>query len=160
MSSKSLLAEMVAILSLICAGSPAWAQPAPPTDACSLLTPAQVSAALGVSVGAGQRLVPTSPLLCTWEQTGASGPNSKKVMASIIRIDQFAHEKTPLQGITETQASGIGDEAHYMTTPGFGTGLSVKKGNYAFKIRVNGGFSLDQTEAIEKKLAQDALAKL
>lgn len=160
MTSRSLLAQTAGILFLICAGSPAWARPAPPADACSLLTSAQVSAALGVSVGTGQRLVPTSPLICGWEQTGASSADSKKVMASIIRIDQFAHEKTPLQGITETQAAGIGDEAHYMTTPGFGTGLSVKKGNYAFKIRVNGGLSLDQIEAIEKKLARDVLGKL
>lgn len=152
------LAGTAAIVFFICAGSPARAQPAPPTDACSLLTQSQVSVALGISVGAGQPLVPTSPLNCGWEPTGASGPNSKRVIASIIRVDQFTHEKLPLHGITETQASGIGDEAHYMTTPGFGTGLSVKKGNYAFKLRVY-GFPLDQVEAIEKKLAQNVLAK-
>jgi hypothetical protein len=80
-------------------------------------------------------------------------------MASIITVDMFNHEKTPLQGITETQAPGLGDDAHYMTTPGFGTGLSVKKGSFAFKIRVY-GFPDDVLKQKEKALAQQVLAKL
>jgi hypothetical protein len=157
---KRFLAATAGALLFICAASPAWAHPpTPPSDACSLLTQAQVSAVLGVSVGAGQRLVSTSPLLCGWEQPGGSIANSKRVVVAIIKIDQFTHEKTPLPGIIETSASGLGDEAHYMTTPGFGTGLSVKKGSFAFKVRVY-GYSLDQTKAMEKTLAQDVLAKL
>lgn len=62
-------------------------------------------------------------------------------------------------GIVETQAPGVGDEAHYMTTPGFGTGLSVKKGSSAFKIRVY-GFSDEAVKQKERELAQNALAKL
>ncbi len=156
---RFLVASAAAIL-LVCAASPAWAQSAPPAgDACSLLTQAQVSAVLGVPVGHGERVVPSSPLLCGWEQPGSSVANSKRVMVAIIRLDQFTQEKTPLPGIKETSASGIGDDAHYMTTPGFGTGLSVKKGSRAFKVRVY-GFSLQQIEAMEKRLAQDILAKL
>lgn len=129
-----------------------------PTDACSLLTASEVSSVLGLSVGVGQRVVPSSPLLCGWEP-GGSNVKTKRVVAAIIKMDQFTHEKTPLQGIKETQASGIGDEAHYMTTPGFGTGLSVKKGAFAFKIRVY-GLPLDQVEAKEKALALEVLGKL
>lgn len=139
-------------------GIPSLAYAGQPTDACSLLSATEVSSVLGLSVGAGQRVVASSPLLCGWEP-GGSSVNSKRVVAAIIKVDQFTHEKTPLQGITETQASGIGDEAHYMTTPGFGTGLSVKKGSFAFKIRVY-GFPLDQVEAKEKALALDTLKKL
>jgi hypothetical protein len=71
----------------------------------------------------------------------------------------FSHEKTPLQGISEETVSGLGDDAHFMTTPGFGTGLSVKKGGFAFKVRVY-GFPLRQIKEKEKTLAQQALAKL
>jgi hypothetical protein len=139
--------------------SPRAAVPAPPTDACALLTQDQVKAALGVPVGAGQRIVSTSPKLCGWNQAGSSGPSAKRVMTALITVDMFSHEKTPLEGIKETQLSGVGDEAHYMTTPGFGTGLSVKKGSFVFKVRVY-GFSLDQIEAKEKALALDVIAKL
>ena len=157
---KRFLAGTAGTLLFFCAASSSLAHPpTPPGDVCSLLTQAQVSAVLGVPVGAGERVVPSSPLMCGWAQPGGPTATSKRVVVSIITIDQFTHEKTPLQGITETSASGIGDEAHYMTTPGFGTGLSVKKGSYAFKVRVY-GYSLDQIKAMEKTLAQDILAKL
>lgn len=127
-------------------------------DACSLLTADQVSKVLGVSVKNGERVVPNSPKMCGW--AGPGGPsNSRRVVTSIITPDMFNHEKTPLQGIVETQAPGLGDDAHYMTTPGFGTGLSVRKGNSAFKIRVY-GFSDDAVKQKEKELAQAALTKL
>jgi hypothetical protein len=131
---------------------------APPTDACSLLTTAQVSEVLGVSLKSGERVVATSPTMCGW--SGPGGPvNSKHVVASILTLDMFDHEKTPLKGIVETQAPGLGDDAHYMTTPGFGTGLSVKKRSFAFKIRVY-GFSDDVLKQKEKTLAQEVLTKL
>ena len=158
MKLKHLLGPILGMLAVCVAGSsyPAWA--GPPTDACSLLTPAQVSSVLAVSVDAGQRVVPNSPLLCGWEP-GSSAGHSKRVVAAIIKMDQFTNEKTPLPGVTEKQAKGIGDEAHYMTTPGFGTGLSVRKGNFAFKIRVY-GFAPDEIEVKERALALDVLAKL
>ncbi len=84
--------------------------------------------------------------------------NSKRVVVSILTLDMFNHEKTPLQGLVETQAPGLGDDAHYMTTPGFGTGLSVKKGTFVFKIRVY-GFPQDALKQKESALAQEVLAK-
>ena len=128
---------------------------APPADACSLATPAQVSAVLGVHVGAGERIVPTSPKLCGFGGAGAD----KRVVLAIITPEMFAHEKHPLEGIKEEQAPGVGDDAHYMTTPGFGTGLSVLKGSFGFKVRVY-GFPVQQVEQKEKALAQEILAKL
>jgi hypothetical protein len=134
------------------AAHPAYA--APPADACALVTSAQVSAVLGVKVGPGEHLVPSSPKLCGFGSAGAA----KRVMVAIITPVMFANEKHPLQGIKEETLSGVGDDAHYMTTPGFGTGLSVLKSGFAFKIRVY-GFPVEQIEAKEKTLAQQALAK-
>jgi hypothetical protein len=128
---------------------------APPTDACALVTPAQVSAVLGITVGAGEPIVPSSKTLCGFGSAGAP----KRVMVAIITPVMFANEKHPLAGIKEETLSGVGDDAHYMTTPGFGTGLSVLKGGFAFKIRVY-GFPVEQIEAKEKTLAQEVLAKL
>lgn|SRR6185437_2604129 len=129
------------------------ADAAPPTDACALVTPAQVSAALGVTVGAGEHVVPSSTTLCGF----GSDTAKKRVVTAIIKVTMFTNEKTPFKGITKESASGIGDEAHYITTPGFGTGLSVRKGNFAFKVRVY-GFPLDQIKAKEKTLALNALS--
>lgn len=147
------LKMVLGIFFLMAMSSMQVAQGAPPTDACALVTPAQVSAVLGVTVGAGEHIVPSSTNLC-----GFGSPNAqKRVVTAIIKETMFMNEKTPLKGIAEESASGIGDEAHYMTTPGFGTGLSVRKGNFAFKVRVY-GFPLDQIKAKEKALALNALA--
>lgn len=139
---------------------------APPTDACSLLTPAQVSAVLGVSVGAGEKLVPTSPSLCGWEVPGQNGVSRKRVVLNIYTqlgrmspIQRFNNAKTPIKGITKVLASGIGDDAIFATTPGFGTGLIFREGDAAFDLRVY-GFPVDQIKAKEKTLALDVLAKL
>ena len=35
-----------------------------------MLTPAEVGAALGVAVGAGERLTPTETRFCTWHEQG------------------------------------------------------------------------------------------
>ena len=129
------------------------AQAAPPTDACALVTPAQVGAVLGFTVGAGEHIVPSSTTLCGF----GSDTAMKRVVTAIIKVTMFTNEKTPFKGITKESASGIGDEAHYITTPGFGTGLSVRKGNFAFKVRVY-GFPLEQIKAKEKALALNALA--
>jgi hypothetical protein len=132
---------------------PAYA--APRTDACVLVTPAQVSAVLGVTVGPGEHIVPSSTTLCGFGSAGAT----KRVVVAILTTMMFAGEKHPLAGIKEETLGGVGDDAHYMTTRGFGTGLSVLKGGFAFKIRVY-GFAVEQIQAKEKTLAQEVLAKL
>jgi hypothetical protein len=142
------------------------AHAAPPTDACSLLTSAEVSAALGVSVGAGEKIVPNSTALCGWEVPGEKSMDRKRVVLSIYTqmgsrtpVDRFNAAKTPMKGITKEPVSGVGDDAIFATTPGFGTGLIFRKGNAAFDLRVY-GFPVDQLKAKEKTLAQSVLAKL
>lgn len=139
---------------------------APPSDACSLLTQAQVSAVLGVPVGAGQKLLPNSAALCGWEVPGQKGMDRKRVVLSIYTqigsltpVQRFNAAKTPIKGITKEPTSGVGDDAVFVTTPGFGTGLIFRKGDAAFDLRAY-GFPLDQVEAKEKILAKDVLAKL
>ena len=137
------------------AGALGAAYAAPPKDACALLTPAQVSAVLGVTVGAGEHILPPSSTLC-----GYGGPGApKRVVVALISVTMFTQEKTPMEGIKKEAVAGIGDEAHYITTPGFGTGLSVRIGNFAFKVRVY-GFAPEQVKQKEKTLVGEALAKL
>jgi hypothetical protein len=135
-------------------------------DACSLLTEAQVSAVLGVPVGAGQHITSNNPLLCGWSQSGGTTPSSKRVLVDMLAaignskpVDRFNTAKTPVEGITKTPASGIGDDAVYITTPGLGTGLMIKKGSSVIQIRVY-GFTVEEIKEKEKTLAMNALPKL
>lgn len=145
---------------------PHIASAAPPTDACSLLTPAEVSAVLGVSVGAGGKIAPNSTALCGWDVPGEKRLDRKRVVLSIYTqmgtltpMQRFNNAMTPVTGITKVPVTGVGDAALFATTPGLGTGLIFRKGDAAFDLRVY-GFPLDQLQAKEKALAQDVLAKL
>jgi hypothetical protein len=137
-----------------------------PTDACSLLTSAQVTAVLGVSVAAGEKLVSGSEALCGWAIPGQKTPNRKRVVLSIYiplggltPIERFNNAKTPIPGITKEPVSGVGDEALFALTPGLGTGLIFRKGESAFDLRVY-GFPKDQIKAKEKELADCVIQKL
>lgn len=152
------------ILSILTLGTGRAASP--PTDACSLLTPAEVSAVLGVSVGAGEKIVPNNTALCGWDVTGGERLDRKRVvlsiytqMGSLTPMQRFNNAMTPVRGITKVPVTGVGDGALFATTPGLGTGLIFRKGNAAFDLRVY-GFPLDQLEVKEKVLAANVLAKL
>jgi len=148
------------------AASTRTAHAAPPTDACSLLTQAQVTAVLGVPVGAGEKIAPNTSALCGWEVSGEKSFQRKRVvlniytqMGSASPTQRFNYAKMPIKGITKVPVTGIGDDAIFAVTPGFGTGLLFRKGDAAFDLRVY-GFPNDQAEAREKQLAQDILARL
>jgi hypothetical protein len=128
-------------------------------DACMLLTPAQVSAALGATVEAGKRVVSSSPRVCGWAPPGGPHIDAKKVTLTLMTVKSFETSKTPVESIKKAPLSGVGDDAIYITTGGFGTALNVKKGNSAFQVRV-GGFKPEQEKEIEKFLALEILKKL
>lgn len=156
----------VVVLGAFAMGGSRNAYAAPPTDACSLLTQAQVRAVLGVDVGAGEKILPNSSTMCGWEVPGEKSLDRKRVVlstytqiGSMTPVQRFNMAKTPVKGIPKEPATGVGDDAIFATTPGFGTGLIFRKGNAAFGLRVY-GFPLDQLKAKEKALALDVLAKL
>jgi hypothetical protein len=139
---------------------------AAPTDACALLTPAQVSAVLGVTVGAGKPMTPTNSTFCDWTPSSDPSHSGKHVAVFIYTqlgtrtpADRFATAKTPVPGIEKTPVAGVGDDAIYTTTPGAGTTLVFKKGDGAYDVRVY-GFPVEEIKAKEKTLAADIIGKL
>ena len=134
------------------------ARAAAPTDACALLTQAEVSAALSVAVQPGERVIASSPVSCGWAPAGGPTIGGKKVVATLMTERSFTVGKTPVRGILKEPVAGIGDDAYYITTPPFGTGLSVRKGVFCFQVRVS-GFPPDKTKAIERTLAMNVLAR-
>ncbi len=122
-------------------------------DACALVTPAQVSAAAGVTVGAGEYVTPTFKKTCTW--------HAKDIIVTLNLQDGAAFEKgkeLAKYGAKMTPAAGLGDGAYYMVM-GTQVALMVKKGNTAFKVAVYAKLPLEKLEAMEKAVAQQAVGK-
>ena len=93
---------------------------------------------LGVAVEEGEHIVPNSLSSCGWMGPGGASIGSKKMVLSLMSARSFEAGKTPVKGVTEITASGIGDEAYYISMPPFGTALSVRKGGAYFQLRIAG----------------------
>ena len=131
------------------------------TDACSLVTAAQVSAAVGFQVGEGKHVTPNFLKTCTWSaiagggvqtatlnlQTGAFFDGSKKTAATMTTA-----------GATVTSA-GVGDDSYFYVR-GTQVDLWVKKGGNACKITIYKQIPVEQKQAIELSLAKQVMAKL
>jgi hypothetical protein len=171
MRSKSNLAALIVTLFILAAATAPSASAAPPDNPCSLLTQAQVSAALGVSVDPG-RLNTTALKACTWIVTGAG----LKSLQVILRTADDHDKNKALMSLQAgamakagkdnsiipvvTPASGLGDDAYYTTT-GRSATLSVKKGSVGFNVAVfNSDIPVDQQKSLEKDLAMQILSKL
>jgi hypothetical protein len=129
-------------------------------DACSLLTTAQVSAALGVTVQTGRALTPKS---CIWRDANAS--SSKKVTLTLLTQNMYDIGKTPLTGTEKPTLSGVGDDAFYkyFAAPRYErikvVELDVRKGDSRFSVGVY-GLAVDDAKADAKTLAQEVLPKI
>ena len=156
MPSKICLSAVIGAIFIVGAAMAPSANAAPPDDACLLLTQAQVSAALGASVGAGSYVTPTFKKTCTWTVAGGA----EYVTLMLEGLDAYQAGKVALtKTIVVTSVSGIGDDAYYLAV-GKNVGLIVKKGNVAFKVAVYGHSPLEKKQAMEKTLAQQVVSKL
>jgi hypothetical protein len=82
-------------------------------------------------------------------------------MGSLTAVQRFNNTKTPIQGITETAITDVGDDAFFMVSQ-IRVTLHVKKGHSVCEI-ILGGFPAEQIEQVKtmgKTLAQDVGAKL
>jgi hypothetical protein len=158
MPSKISLGAVIAAI-FIAGAATAPANAAPPDDACSLLTQAQVSAAVSVSVGAGA-YQGTYKKTCTWNAVSPATKSAKYVTLMLEGLDAYqAGKLAPVKTIVVTPISGIGDDAYYLAV-GPNVGLIAKKGNVAFKVAVYGDIPIENKQAMEKTLAQQVVSKL
>ncbi len=128
----ALLALMTLLLSAC--HSSAQKPAAAVTDACEVLTPAEIGAVLGVSIDPGKHMA--GKVMCAWTQTGQTGEIGTKLVLHFAQMPYFQKEKAASGNVTVTPVSGIGDEAFYVTSE-FGTSLFVRKGDTVidFSIR-------------------------
>lgn len=133
------------------------------TDACTLLTPAQVGAAVGGAVGDGKHVTPTFVKTCTWSPSGKS-----KVVSVTLNLQTAAfYDGGKRQAMmaatvggkgTEIKPAGVGNDAYYFVI-GDQAALFVKKGAVSFKVAVYAKLPVDEKEAMEMKLAREVVAK-
>jgi hypothetical protein len=125
-----------------------------PSDPCAQVTAAEVSAALGEIVAAGQK---AGTKTCSWS---ANKPTHQVVSLMYSPPGDWNTRKTrPMPGVTKASVSGLGDEAFAETAANFTT-LYVKKGSTIFMVRVYGVPDVGRQIAIEKSVAQTVAAKV
>jgi hypothetical protein len=171
MRSTGLVALVLALFVFGAAALPSAG--APPGDACSLLTQAQVSAALGVSVAPGAHVNPSNLKTCMWSPPGGL-TMGKDLFVSLKTVDEYTSSKALMERtrtamkeekeddagqLTITPVSGLGDDAYY-TSAGNHPKLNVKKGDLSFSVEVFGDFPADKSKDIEKTLASQIVSKL
>jgi hypothetical protein len=121
----------------------------PVTDACAVLTPAEISEVLGVPIDPGQHIPKASTIMCGWAKTGVVGDSI--VMLNFTKPDYFEKERDPQPRITMTPAPGIADDAYYITSQ-FGTSLIIKKGSTVIGLAVRDK-SIPSVQLMEKERA-------
>jgi hypothetical protein len=133
-------------------------------EACSLLTPAEVGAAIEETAVAGKQLndVPKS---CFWSHDPKGADSSRRVVLVLVTPGQF--QTASRNGYNKTEpVAGVGDKAFYQIYPDNPLPLIwVKKGETNFTIRIitlrkpKPPFTLDQAKAKLLVLAKAAVAK-
>lgn len=165
MNTKPILVLLTATLFLFSCRKPEPAPtptphiaPQPVTDSCLLLTPGEITAALGVPVDVGRHTLATSDIMCNWPRTGVKG--EPELVLNFSSLAAFNREKNASGNVKVTPAPGIGDEAFYVTSA-LGTSLLIRKGNTTI------GFSIHDKKMpavkvmpAEQTLGQQAAARL
>ncbi|HTY94932.1 MAG TPA: hypothetical protein VMC02_13640 [Steroidobacteraceae bacterium] len=124
---------------------------------CTLLTVAQVSAAVGASVGAG---VPIGTTGCSW-----TAPNVITTV-SLWDASRWEQMKAPLPGYVKTPAGGLGDDAFFSVLGSKGgsasfTTLSIRKGRTAYVVKVYSSLhAASELMSMETTLGKEVLARL
>ena len=148
---------LVLVVEVVCGFAVLTAAPADAQsvrDACTLVTQAQVTSAVGARVDIGQPIGKTG---CQWSTDPKAKTGHMMITLSIWDENKwFSKKSTP--GIPMKPVSGIGDDA-YFATLGDLTSLFVKKGKSTLDIRVYGLHDTAKQEEIERSVAKDALAR-
>jgi hypothetical protein len=138
---------------------------------CTLLTQDQVSAAVGVMVGAPDNGTGKGgdPNNCVWTYQGSASTDKVTVYLT-TNVDPPSFEATcggkPSNGVKTTAVSGVGDTACYtVIAEGIGTDLNFQKNCWAYSISIaatgtlTSMFTNGTIEADEKTLAQEVVSK-
>ncbi|HVO48429.1 MAG TPA: hypothetical protein VMT29_19085 [Steroidobacteraceae bacterium] len=152
-------------LCVACASlSPARAATA---DACAVITPEQLSAAVGVAMDEGKYVTPGFTRTCTWVPKGGATPTIKfftLYLQTSVDFDtgkglaQMAAASRPNSSFG--QLSGVGDDAYVVNFGGSIISLLARKSGAAIKLTWYGATQPDKVLTAEKNLAARILPQL
>ncbi len=138
---------------------------------CTLLTQDQVSAALGVTVGAPDdgTGMGGDPHNCVWTYKAPAPSTDKVTVYLTTNVDPPSFEGTcgkQSNGVTITPVSDVGDVACYtLIAQGIGTDLTFQKNCWAYTVSISATgtlksmFTTATIEADEKTLAKEVASK-
>ena len=149
------LTASVLVTLAACLSHPARAQASP--AACTLLTQAEVTAALGMSVADGKHIGVNS---CQWAVTPPTSPATMATLQMTTSAAYKGAQNTLLpEGASRTAVSGVGDHAIYLDMKSFAM-LTAEKGRSTFVVRIYGVKDAAARMSAAKKLAQVAAGRL
>ena len=158
---KSSCVAFAYVLALSAFAGPALAQDLP--NSCSLLTAAEVTQALGVTVLPGHSMGSSRNNVCIFAPTARFGPGERQIVVTVTAPELFDASRQPHGPSSVTTATVPGAEAYFLT---FGkvTTIHVRKNGKAFEVRMNPGRdgheTLPQIQAVESSLAAKAAARV
>jgi hypothetical protein len=156
-----------AIFILLINAAPSPAATAAPVDTCSLLSQAEMSAAIGTPMHPGEHDVMGNMRSCTWRSPQVfprSGPRPPLVVLQLWvmpfdkRIFDAEGQRTGKENVISV--SDLGDTAYFATYGGAMTVLNVKKGDIHVQLTWIG--TVDQQSVLdgEKTIAAQVLSEL
>jgi hypothetical protein len=137
------------------------------TDACSLLTAAEVGSAVGVPVIPGSHVTPSYVKTCVWTPAPGGSPAVKSVTIYLQTVAAYDSGKKQITAArlaagangTSMKPVAVGDDGYYFVA-GDQVGLLAKKGALSFKVTVYASLPVEKKEAMELTLARAVIAKL
>ena len=157
----TVMVAMFGVFGALMPGIATSARAARSADACSLLSEAQVGAALGASVTVVS--IGSDAKHCHWQQQGSHGETIVDARLLIEAAKTYDAAK-PMMGmsgkVTQLAVNGVGQDAYYLVG-GRDMPLFAKKGDMALRIAVDGkGWSATEIKSKEQALALALLGKL
>lgn len=132
-------------------------------DSCALLTPAEVTQALGVTVLPGHHMGSSSNNVCIFAPTAKFGPGERQIVVTVTPPALFDASHRANGPAALTPATVTGAEAYFLSFRSVTT-VHVRKNGKAFEVRMNPGHDGHETQAqieqIETSLATKAAGRV
>ncbi|HXZ69138.1 MAG TPA: hypothetical protein VEH07_11145 [Alphaproteobacteria bacterium] len=128
-------------------------------SACSLLTQADIQAAVGAPIGAG---TPSTDTVCTWMVATGSNASVKYVTLQLNDLASYdgGQQVAKMSSAVKLTTANAGSDGSYYLAVGNQVGLVVKKGLVSFKVAVYATVPVEKKEAMELPLAQKVVGKI
>jgi hypothetical protein len=131
-------------------------------DSCSLLTPAEVSQALGVTVLPGHHMGSNINNVCIFAPTAKFGPGERQIVVTVVPPALFDASKRSGGIAVMTPATVPGADAYFLSLRSVTT-IHVRKNGKVYEVRMNPGRDGHETqtqiEQIETSLATKAAGR-